>query len=98
MSLTDTRMEVRTVSQVASFLVTSDAYYPGWRALIDGQETRLYRADYAIRGLILPPGQHLVEFIYVPKSLYAGATISTLTMLVVIIVAVGPRLRRRKSV
>ena len=97
-SLNDTRMEVRTVSKVASFLVTSDTYYPGWRALIDGQETRLYRADYAIRGLVLPSGQHFVEFIYVPKSLYAGATISALTLLVVTTIAVVPRLRRKKSV
>jgi len=97
-SLSDTRMEVRTVSNTASFLVTSDAYYPGWRVLIDGQEAKLYRADYAIRGLVLPAGQHLVTFRYEPKSFYAGATISALTMLVTIVIAVLPRLRRRKSV
>jgi hypothetical protein len=97
-SLSDTRMEVRTVSNTANFLVTSDAYYPGWRVLIDGQQAKLYRADYAIRGLLIPPGQHLVTFRYQPKSFYAGATISALTMFVAIVIVVAPRFRRRKSV
>jgi len=97
-SLSDTRMEVRTVSNTANFLVTSDAYYPGWRVLIDGQQAKLYRADYAIRGLVIPPGQHLVTFIYEPKSFYAGATISALTMLIASVIAVVARFRRRKSV
>ena len=49
-ALSDTHMEVRTSSTTASFLITSDAYYPGWHASIDGREATLYRADYAIRG------------------------------------------------
>jgi hypothetical protein len=80
-ALSDTHMEVRTSSATASFLITSDAYYPGWRASVDGQETTLYRADYAIRGVMLTPGQHAVNFDYAPRSFYAGATISALTLI-----------------
>src|SRR5206468_1652286 len=87
-SLSDTRMEVRTVSNTANFLVTSDAYYPGWRALIDGQQAKLYRADYAIRGLILPAGQHLVTFIYEPKSFYAGAVVSVCSLITLVAIGV----------
>ena len=79
-ALSDTHMEVRTSSTTASFLITSDAYYPGWHASIDGQEAPLYRADYAIRGVMLPPGPHTVRFDYRPRSFYAGATISALTL------------------
>jgi len=86
-SLTNTRMEVRTVSNAATFLVTSDAYYPGWRGLIDGHETRLYRADYAIRGLAVPPGPHLVTLIYRPRSFYLGVLVSMCSF--VTLVAIG---------
>ena len=80
-AMSDTHMEVRTSSTTASFLITSDAYYPGWRASIDGQEAPLYRADYALRGVMLPPGPHTVRFDYRPRSFYAGATISALTLI-----------------
>ena len=78
----DDWMEVRTSSTAPTFLVTSDAYYPGWRAKIDGLETGLYRADYAIRGVMLPPGEHIVRFDYRPRSFYFGAGVSILSLLV----------------
>jgi hypothetical protein len=80
-ALSDTHIEVRTSSTTASFLITSDAYYSDWRASIDGREAPLYRADYAIRGVLLPPGAHTVTFEYHPRSFYAGATISALTLI-----------------
>jgi Bacterial membrane protein YfhO len=87
-SLRDTRMEVQTNSSSPTLLVTSDAYYPGWRATIDGQETRLYRADYALRGVILPPGQHLVAFSFRPTSFYAGAILSMCSIVTLVAMVV----------
>ena len=80
-ALTATHMRVRTSSTTSSFLVTSDTYYPGWRASVDGQEAPLYRADYAIRGVMLTPGPHTVTFDYWPRSFYLGAAISALTLI-----------------
>jgi hypothetical protein len=80
-SLSETLMEVRTDAAAPSFLVTSDPYYPGWRATIDGQPARLLRADYALRGVMLPPGRHLVRFEFRPKSFYYGAAISAVSLL-----------------
>src|SRR5260370_10342156 len=47
-SLSATRMEVRTKSTRAGFLVTTDAYYPRWRASIHSPHVPFYCADYAI--------------------------------------------------
>jgi hypothetical protein len=80
-ALSATHMEVRTSSTTASFLVTSDAYYPGWRASVDGQDAPLYRADYAIRGVMLAPGQHRVRFDYSLRRFYLGAGVSLLSLL-----------------
>jgi len=84
-------MEVRTKSTRAGFLVTSDAYYPGWRASIDGRDAWLYRADYAIRGVMVPAGEHTVRFEYRPRSFYLGAAISLISILLLIALAVGAR-------
>ena len=87
-------MEVRTSSATAAFLVTSDAFYPGWRASLDGQEATLYRADYAIRGVMLPPGEHTVSFDYNPRRFYLGAGISVLSLLALGVLAFTGRARR----
>ena len=87
--LSDNYMEVRTSSKIANFLVTSDVYYPGWRARIDGNETHLYRANYALRGVVVPPGDHIVLFEYRPRSLQAGAVISLFSILVLGAISIG---------
>jgi hypothetical protein len=69
-------MDVATHSTAPSFLVTSDAYYPGWTAALDGQSVSIFRADYAIRGVFVPAGDHLVHFEFRPKSFYLGVSIT----------------------
>ena len=90
-TLSDTRLDVHTSSTTPGFLLTSDTYYPGWRASIDGRETEIYRADYAIRGVIVPAGEHTVRFDYRPRSFYLGAGISLISMLLLGAIAVGAR-------
>ncbi len=92
-----THMEVRTSSTTASFLVTSDAYYPGWRARIDGRDAPLYRADYALRGVMLPPGEHTVSFDYDPPRFYLGAGISVLSLLALGVLALAAAHRSIRS-
>ena len=63
------------------YLVLTDAYYPGWRAVVDGLETPIYRANLLFRAVYLPAGKHRVEFIYDPLSFKLGAAISLVTLL-----------------
>lgn len=44
------------------FLVLTDSYYPTWHAKIDGKETKIYLTDYNFRGIIVPKGEHAIEF------------------------------------
>ena len=67
------------------FLVLSDSYYPGWKAYIDGEQAKIYRADYILRAVHIDPGRHTIEFIYDPFSFKIGA-IMTLAALALIIV------------
>jgi len=90
-------MDVRTLSAKPGFHVTSDAYYPGWRASIDGKDTELFRADYSIRGVMVPAGGHVVEFNYKPRSVYVGAAISILSLLAMGTIALTHLFHRRSD-
>jgi hypothetical protein len=79
--LSDGRMEVETRANAPAFLVTSDVFYPGWQATIDGVPARVVRADYALRGLAVPAGTHAVRFEFRPRSFYEGAFVSAASLL-----------------
>ena len=52
-----------------NFLVLTDTYYPnGWKAYIDGKETKIYRTDHAFRGVVVPKGEHKIAFTFAPVS------------------------------
>ncbi len=62
-----------------SMLVLSDTYYPGWQATVDGMQTHIFKADYAFRGVLVPKGEHLVVFTFVPLSFKIGILLSILS-------------------
>jgi hypothetical protein len=75
------------------YLVLSDAYYPGWRATVDGQPAPIERANYAFRAVYVPEGQHTVQFVFDPWLWKVGLLISGIT-LVVLLGWVGWKIRR----
>ncbi len=77
---------VMTVNAPADeLLVTSEVYYPGWRATVDGVETPILRADYAFRAVPVRAGAHRIEMIFDPWSVKVGIFVSALTVLLVIL-------------
>ena len=67
-----------------AFLYVSDTYYPGWRAYVDGKETKIYRANLAFRAIEAPKGKHTVVFKYVPMSFYFGLVLTIIGILLCI--------------
>lgn len=62
--------------QLAMF---SEVYYPnGWNVTIDGQkvENAIMRANYALRAVKLPAGQHTLQMKFEPESYYKGQIIA----------------------
>ncbi len=70
------RMTVRA-AQPAVLLFT-DIFYPGWSARLDDAAVPIYRADFIFRGVLVPPGEHVVEFVYRPASFEAGLALTQL--------------------
>ena len=79
-------------SEKGGVVVFSEIYYPdGWHVTIDGQPAELARADYILRTMYVPAGQHTIEMRFDPTSLHVteGIAYGALALLVIgIIVAV----------
>ena len=58
----ENRIVVGASASKESFLVLTDSFYPTWHAKIDGKETKIFRTDYNFRGIIVPMGEHKIEF------------------------------------
>lgn len=85
------RIVVRTnVVGGSGFLVLSDQYFPGWKAFVDGKETPIYKVHEIIRGIVIPEGEHKVEFVYRPWKIYISIFIGAVA-LVACLVAVFRR-------
>jgi hypothetical protein len=78
-------------------LVLSDVYYPGWKAFVDGRETKVLRANYVMRAVVLPPGKHVVEFRYDPLSFTIGAVVTVLSFAGFVVWLAWAALRKAKS-
>jgi hypothetical protein len=92
------RIELAATASVPRLLVLSEMEFPGWRATIDGEEVPIHRTNYLFRGVVVPPGEHTVEFVYRPASVRSGLIISALALAIVVaILAVPPLLARRPS-
>ncbi|MBL4888353.1 MAG: YfhO family protein, partial [Flavobacteriaceae bacterium] len=79
--------------------VFSEIYYPfGWNAYIDGKQVKHLRANYVLRALTIPKGDHTVEFKFEPKVVRLGSTIalgSSIGFLLILLGIVYFRIRKQ---
>ena len=82
----DLKYEVN--SSKGGTVVFSEIYYPGWQAYIDGEKVEHGRANYILRAMNVPAGQHVVEFKFDPDTLHATETIAYIAFALLAIAAV----------
>ena len=83
------RVTVRTASPAGGLLVLTDRWFPGWQATVDGRPAAILRTDYLYRGVVVAAGEHVVEFVYRPRSFLLGTFGSVLGLLCVCLLAAG---------
>ncbi len=92
-------LKYATHAESNQLAVFSEIYYDkGWDVYIDGEKAEYIRADYVLRSMIIPAGDHMVEFKFEPQSYYIGRKItfaSSLTLLLVVIGAIVFEFRRK---
>jgi hypothetical protein len=100
--LTDSAASIKLIEYRANYLkysssataeqlaVFSEIYYDkGWEAYIDGNTTPHFRADYILRAMRIPEGNHTIEFKFHPESYFTGEKISLVSSILLILLALG---------
>jgi hypothetical protein len=77
-----------------AYLVLSEAYYPGWRAEIDGNPAEVLPANHLIQAIRLPAGKHHVRFSYRSRFLGPAFVVAFLAAMVPVAIVL---VRRRRS-
>ncbi len=80
-SYTNNEIVLQTSRECPGYLVSSEVYYPGWSARIDGVPTNIYKSNLSFRSVLLPQGTHRVVFSYQPISVWIGAAVTGITIL-----------------
>jgi hypothetical protein len=95
------KLVYQTKANSDQLAVFSEIYYPkGWVAKVDGVETPVFRANYILRAMMIPQGEHEVVFEFKPRSYYIGnkiSLVSSLLLLLAIAVMVFVDIKKRKK-
>ena len=80
----------KSFSEKSGIIVFSEIYYPyGWKAYIDDQPVPHFRANYTLRALCIPAGEHNIRFEFRPDTLYRGEKISFICIFIMYAVLIG---------
>ena len=84
------KLEYKTSAADEQLAVFSEVYYPkGWNVYVDGKPSELFRADYILRAMIVPAGEHVITFEFKPQSYFMGAKISAISSGILLLALLG---------
>ncbi len=75
-------LEYKVRSSQDGTVVFSEIYYPyGWKATLDGRKADYFRANYLLRAMNIPAGEHTISFTFDPDSVHKGNTLSVICII-----------------
>jgi hypothetical protein len=77
-------IEVEAYSPENGVLVLGEIWYPGWRAIVDGEEQPVQPIAGILRSVFLTEGTHQVVIVYDPASVRWGVRLSLMGLACVI--------------
>ena len=75
-----------TSNHVAVF---SEIYYKDWKVYIDGKPASFFKADYVLRAMVVPAGNHTIEFKFEPAVYFTGKKISNIACWLIALLLLG---------
>lgn len=92
-------LEFKSTSKTPQLAVFSEIYYPhGWKVSVDGKEVDYVKADYLLRAVHVPAGNHNIKMVFEPEVIEKGKWISLLCFaLFIILSGVGIFIINRKK-
>ncbi len=94
------RLSYKTKADNKQLAVFSEIYYAkGWKAYVDGKEMPHFRANYVLRAMQIPAGEHTVEFKFEPSVWKVGNTVSMIGSGIFVLFIIGGvfQLSRKKK-
>lgn len=80
----------KTKADKEQLAVFSEVYYqPGWKATIDGKEAPHFRADWLLRGMLVPAGEHTIVFEFRPEAYVTTAYVSSYSSFLILLLLIG---------
>ena len=67
-----------------AYLVLANPVYPGWKATVDGKRISLSTISGELPAIKLTPGTHTIVYRYAPTTVYLGAIISGIGVLLLL--------------
>lgn len=91
----------KTKSTTSQLCVFSEIYYKeGWKAYIDGKEAPILRANYVLRALEVPAGEHTIELRCEPDTLKTFNIINLIGSILIVVFVIGaialPFIKKKK--
>ena len=78
--------------------VFSEIYYEkGWNAYVDGVKTDHFPVDYVLRAMMVPAGDHTIEFKFEPEVVKTGSTITLISAILMLLLLIGGIYFERKG-
>ena len=91
------QLEFKTQSKTPQLAVFSEIYYPkGWKILLDGKEVPYIKANYLLRAVFVPAGNHEVRMVFEPEVIEKGKVISMSAFGIFLLLSVGGFLKFRR--
>lgn len=89
------KIAVRTSFERPEVIVVSDIVYPGWSVKVDNKNTTLLNYRNIFKSVLVPEGDHKVEFIYAPDSFRVGIflTVASIIFYFLILFSAGAKSR-----
>ena len=92
------QLEFKTQSKTPQLAVFSEIYYPkGWKMLLDGKEVPYIKANYLLRAVLVPAGNHEVRMVFEPEVIEKGKMISMSAFGIFLLLSVGGFLKFRRK-
>ena len=80
----------KSSSRTKQVAIFSEIYYKdGWNAYLDGEPVPHFRANYVLRAMVIPEGEHEVLFRFEPEVIHKGNRITMLSYALLLIIPVG---------
>lgn len=92
----DTRIVINVSADNDGYIILNDAYYPGWKATVNGEETPVHRANTMFRAVQVPAGESTVVFTFEPELWRVALYIGVGVWLVIVAVLAGVIYRKRE--